>query len=101
MRAAPSRPLAGQRMGHFRGWPKCYQNGRVLAHGQKRAAVPQAELHSAHPHALWGRVSPPSLLHALKQINRLKKPAPAAAPVEPPTDVKLLGEIRDLLASKR
>ena len=37
----------------------------------------------------------------VKQINRLKKPAPAAAPAEPPADVKLLGEIRDLLASKR
>ncbi len=39
----------------------------------------------------------------VKQINRLKKPAPAApaAPPEPPADVKLLGEIRDLLASKK
>jgi large conductance mechanosensitive channel len=39
----------------------------------------------------------------VKQINRLKKEAPAApaAPPEPPADVKLLGEIRDLLASKK
>ncbi len=37
----------------------------------------------------------------VKQINRLKKPAPAAAPAEPPADVKLLGEIRDLLAAKK
>jgi len=39
----------------------------------------------------------------VKQINRLKKEAPAApaAPAEPPADVKLLGEIRDLLASKK
>jgi large conductance mechanosensitive channel len=37
----------------------------------------------------------------VKQINRLKKPVPAAAPAEPPADVKLLGEIRDLLASKK
>jgi large conductance mechanosensitive channel len=39
----------------------------------------------------------------VKQINRLKKQAPAApaALPEPPADVKLLGEIRDLLASKK
>ncbi len=37
----------------------------------------------------------------VKQINRLKRPAPAAAPAEPPADVKLLGEIRDLLAAKK
>ncbi len=37
----------------------------------------------------------------VKQINRLKRPVPAAAPAEPPADVKLLGEIRDLLAAKR
>ncbi len=37
----------------------------------------------------------------VKQINRLKKPAPTAAPAEPPADVKLLGEIRDLLAAKK
>jgi large conductance mechanosensitive channel len=39
----------------------------------------------------------------VKQINRLKKEAPAApaAPPEPPADVKLLTEIRDLLASKK
>lgn len=39
----------------------------------------------------------------VKQVNRLKKEAPAApaAPPEPPADVKLLGEIRDLLASKK
>ncbi len=39
----------------------------------------------------------------VKQINRMKKEAPAApaAPPEPPADVKLLGEIRDLLKSKK
>lgn len=37
----------------------------------------------------------------VKQINRLKKPVPAAAPAEPPADVKLLGEIRDLLAGRK
>ena len=34
---------------------------------------------------------------ALKAINRLKKPLPAAAPPAPPADVVLLTEIRDLL----
>jgi len=33
----------------------------------------------------------------VKWINRLKKEAPAAAPAEPPEDVKLLREIRDAL----
>jgi large conductance mechanosensitive channel len=39
----------------------------------------------------------------VKQVNRFKREAPAApaAPPEPPADVKLLGEIRDLLASKK
>ena len=39
----------------------------------------------------------------VKQVNRFKREAPAApaAPPEPPADVKLLGEIRDLLAAKR
>ncbi len=38
----------------------------------------------------------------IKQINRLKraKEEAPAAPAEPPEDVKLLGEIRDLLAKK-
>jgi len=36
----------------------------------------------------------------VKQINRLKKEAPAA-PAAPPADVQLLGEIRDLLAAKK
>ncbi len=62
LRAAPSRPLGGQRMGHFCGWPKCYQNGRVLARGQKRTSIPHAELHGTHGHALRGRVSARSLV---------------------------------------
>jgi len=33
----------------------------------------------------------------VKWINKLKKEAPAAAPAEPPEDVKLLREIRDAL----
>jgi large conductance mechanosensitive channel len=33
----------------------------------------------------------------VKAVNSLKKPAPAPAPAEPPEDVKLLTEIRDLL----
>jgi large conductance mechanosensitive channel len=35
----------------------------------------------------------------VKPINKMKKPAPAAAPAGP-TDVELLGEIRDLLKKK-
>jgi large conductance mechanosensitive channel len=34
---------------------------------------------------------------AVKAINRLKTPPPAAAPAAPPADVVLLTEIRDLL----
>ena len=39
----------------------------------------------------------------VKQINRLKKETPAApaAPPEPPADVRLLTEIRDLLAARK
>ena len=37
------------------------------------------------------------LFMALKGINRLKKPAPAAAPPAPPREEVLLEEIRDLL----
>jgi large conductance mechanosensitive channel len=33
----------------------------------------------------------------VKVVNRLKGPAPEPAPAEPPDDVKLLTEIRDLL----
>jgi large conductance mechanosensitive channel len=33
----------------------------------------------------------------VKAVNALKQPAPAPAPPEPPADVKLLTEIRDLL----
>jgi large conductance mechanosensitive channel len=36
----------------------------------------------------------------VKQVNRFKKEAPAA-PAEPPPDVKLLTEIRDLLAARK
>lgn len=36
----------------------------------------------------------------VKQINRLKKEEPAAAPAEPAEDVLLLREIRDALAKK-
>ena len=37
---------------------------------------------------------------ALKGINRLKKPAPTAAPPPPPAQEVLLKEIRDLLARR-
>ncbi len=40
------------------------------------------------------------LFIALKGINRLKKPAPAAAPAAPPRQEILLEEIRDLLAKR-
>lgn len=40
------------------------------------------------------------LFIALKGINRLKKPAPAAAPAAPPRQEMLLEEIRDLLAKR-
>jgi large conductance mechanosensitive channel len=33
----------------------------------------------------------------VKAVNKLKQPAPEPAPAEPPDDVKLLTEIRDLL----
>jgi large conductance mechanosensitive channel len=36
----------------------------------------------------------------VKGVNAMQKPAPAAAPPEPPADVKLLTEIRDLLRSR-
>ncbi len=36
----------------------------------------------------------------VKQVNRFKKEAPAA-PAEPPADVKVLTEIRDLLAAQK
>ncbi len=36
----------------------------------------------------------------VKGVNALQKPAPAAAPPEPPADVKLLTEIRDLLKAR-
>jgi large conductance mechanosensitive channel len=38
-----------------------------------------------------------AIFMALKGINRLKAPPPAAAPPAPPADVALLTEIRDLL----
>ena len=41
-----------------------------------------------------------AIFMALKAINRLKKPAPAAAPPAPPADVVLLTEIRDLLRQR-
>lgn len=37
----------------------------------------------------------------VRQINRFKKPAPAAPPPEPSAEVKLLTEIRDLLRERR
>jgi len=36
----------------------------------------------------------------VKGVNALQKPAPAAAPSEPPADVKLLTEIRDVLKAR-
>jgi large conductance mechanosensitive channel len=36
----------------------------------------------------------------VKGINSMQKPAPVAAPPEPPAEVKLLTEIRDLLRSR-
>jgi large conductance mechanosensitive channel len=36
----------------------------------------------------------------VKQINRLRREAPPAAPAAPPEDVVLLREIRDSLARK-
>ena len=41
-----------------------------------------------------------AIFMALKAINRMKKPAPAAAPPAPPADVLLLAEIRDLLKQR-
>ena len=38
-----------------------------------------------------------AIFMAIKAINRLKTPPPAAAPAAPPADVVLLTEIRDLL----
>jgi len=38
-----------------------------------------------------------AIFMALKGINKLKTPPPAAAPAAPPADVVLLTEIRDLL----
>jgi large conductance mechanosensitive channel len=38
---------------------------------------------------------------ALKAINKLKAPPPPAAPAEPPADIALLTEIRDLLKGQR
>ena len=36
----------------------------------------------------------------VKAVNAMKKPEPAPAPAAPPEDVKLLTEIRDLLAKR-
>jgi len=36
----------------------------------------------------------------VKAVNKLRKPAPPPAPAEPPAEVKLLTEIRDLLARR-
>jgi large conductance mechanosensitive channel len=41
-----------------------------------------------------------AIFMALKAINRLREPAPAAAPAPPPADVVLLTEIRDLLRQR-
>jgi large conductance mechanosensitive channel len=41
-----------------------------------------------------------AIFMALKAINRLRKPEPAAAPPPPPADVVLLTEIRDLLRQR-
>jgi len=41
-----------------------------------------------------------AIFMALKAINQLRKPAPAAAPPAPPADVVLLTEIRDLLKQR-
>jgi len=41
-----------------------------------------------------------AIFMALKAINRLKTPPPPAAPAEPPADVALLTEIRDLLRNR-
>ena len=41
-----------------------------------------------------------AIFMALKAINRLKKPAPAAVAPPPPADVLLLTEIRDLLRQR-
>lgn len=41
-----------------------------------------------------------ALFMAIKLINRLKRPDPAAPPPPPPREEVLLGEIRDLLKSK-
>jgi large conductance mechanosensitive channel len=38
-----------------------------------------------------------AIFMAIKAINRLKTPPPAAAPAAPPADIALLTEIRDLL----
>jgi large conductance mechanosensitive channel len=42
-----------------------------------------------------------AIFMALKAINRLKSPPPAAAPAAPPADVLLLTEIRDILRQQR
>lgn len=36
----------------------------------------------------------------VKAVNAVKRPVPAAAPAEVPADVRLLGEIRDLLKAR-
>jgi large conductance mechanosensitive channel len=40
------------------------------------------------------------LFLVVKGINKMKRQPPPAAPAEPPADVKLLTEIRDLLAKR-